>query len=181
MTDVCVPQVLGHSSEPSAQSVSPSQAHRRGRQMVLLHWKDEALQVTGGQEASSLASSQSASSSHTKEDDTHWPFLQRNSLFVHCFVTKREGTQRGICGMKYWGHFEQELWILTIKKDESNMAQPMIRNNVPQLSSSAPFSQSALPSQRHVLGTHWLRRSPQLNSVGLHVLATGGEIHNSHH
>lgn len=92
---LCVPQFLGHSSEPSAQSASPSQAHRRGMQTVLLHWKDVALQVAGGQEASSLASSQSASSSHTKEEDTHWPFPQRNSVLVHCFGATREKTQQG--------------------------------------------------------------------------------------
>lgn len=89
-SDFWVPQFWGHSSEPSEQSASPSQAHRRGTQTVLLHWKDAELQVRGGQEASSLPSSQSASSSHTKEDDTHWPLLQRNSLFVHCFGAKRE-------------------------------------------------------------------------------------------
>lgn len=66
-----MPQCWGHSSEPSAQSVSPSQAHRRGTHTPLLHRKDVALQVAGRQEASSLPSSQSASSSHTKEDDTH--------------------------------------------------------------------------------------------------------------
>ena len=92
---VCPPQVWGHSSEPSAQSASPSQAHRRGTQTVLLHWKDVELQVMGGQEASSLPSSQSASSSHTKEDDTHWPFVQRNSVSVHCLGAKREETHQG--------------------------------------------------------------------------------------
>lgn len=92
--DVCPPepQFWGHSSEPSRQSASPSQDHRRGMQMVLLHWKDAELQVAGGQEASSLPSSQSASSSHTNEDDTHWPFLQRNSVSVHCLGAKREET-----------------------------------------------------------------------------------------
>lgn len=84
-----VPQFWGHSSELSGQSVSPSQAHSRGTQTVLLHWKAVALQVTGGQEASSLPSSQSASSSHTKEADTHWPFLHRNSVSMHCLGTKR--------------------------------------------------------------------------------------------
>lgn len=84
-----VPQFWGHSSEPSGQSVSPSQAHRRGTHMVLLHWKDPELQVTGGQDASSLPSSQSDSSSHTKEADTHWPLLQRNSELVHCLGPER--------------------------------------------------------------------------------------------
>lgn len=78
-----VPQLLGHSSEPSEQSTSPSQAHRRGTHTVLLHWKDVALQVAAGHDASSLPSSQSASSSHTKDADTHWPLAQRNSVRGH--------------------------------------------------------------------------------------------------
>lgn len=90
-----VPQFCGHSSEPSAQSASPSQAHRRGTQTVLLHWKAVALQVVGGQEASSLPSSQSASSSHTKEAETHWPLPQRNSLFVHCLGAEGEDGTEG--------------------------------------------------------------------------------------
>uniref|UniRef100_A0A3B3BLV0 Uncharacterized protein n=1 Tax=Oryzias melastigma TaxID=30732 RepID=A0A3B3BLV0_ORYME len=73
-------QLWGHSSEPSGQSMSPSQAHRRGTQMLLLHWKDVELQVMGGQEASSLPSSQSSSSSHTKEPEMHWPFLKCKKL-----------------------------------------------------------------------------------------------------
>lgn len=93
VSGLCVPQLLGHSSEPSEQSTSPSQAHRRGTQTVLLHWKDVALQVTGGHDASSLPSSQSASSSHTKEADTHWPLPQRNSDCGHCFKTEREEIQ----------------------------------------------------------------------------------------
>lgn len=83
------PQLLGHSSEPSEQSASPSQAHRRGKHTVLLHWKDAALQVTAGHDASSLPSSQSASSSHTKEADTHWPLPQRNSVLGHCLDAGR--------------------------------------------------------------------------------------------
>lgn len=43
----------------------------------------------------------------------------------------------------------------------------------PHPSSSELFSQSALPSQRQRLGTHWLSRPPHLNSDDLHVLATG--------
>lgn len=48
-----------------------------------------------------------------------------------------------------------------------------LNSDLPQFTSSAPFSQSALPSQCHVLGMHWLRRPAQLNSVGLHVLTAG--------
>lgn len=95
------PQFWGHSSEPSAQSTSPSQAQRRGTQAELLHWKDVPLQVTGGQETSSLPSSQSASSSHTKEVDTHWPFLQLNSFFVHCLGAKGERTRQGVGSGKH--------------------------------------------------------------------------------
>lgn len=108
-----VPQVCAHSSEPSEQSTSPSHNHRRGIQTVLLHWKDIELQVTGGQEASSLPSSQSASSSHTKEDDTHWPFLQLNSAAVHCFGAEMRrhddeemsttSDQEGSCRFLRWG------------------------------------------------------------------------------
>lgn len=88
---VCFLQFSGHSSELSRQSGSPSQAHRRGMQTVLLHWKDEELQVTAGQESSSLPSLQSASLSHTKVEEMHWPFLQRNSEFVHCLGATTEG------------------------------------------------------------------------------------------
>lgn len=48
-----------------------------------------------------------------------------------------------------------------------------LNSDLPQFTSSAPFSQSTLPSQCHVLGMHWLRRPAQLNSVGLHVLTAG--------
>ena len=79
------PHVSGDSSEPSAQSASPSQAHRRGTHREFLQRKEMALQVMGGQDASSLPSSQSASSSHANDDEMHWPLAQRNSLLVHSF------------------------------------------------------------------------------------------------
>uniref|UniRef100_A0A3Q3Q5A3 Uncharacterized protein n=1 Tax=Monopterus albus TaxID=43700 RepID=A0A3Q3Q5A3_MONAL len=76
-----------HLPLPSGQSMSPSQTHRRGIQAPFVHWNPTALQVTGGQEVSSLPSSQSFMLSHTEEDDTHWPWatpnekhmMQRNS------------------------------------------------------------------------------------------------------
>lgn len=71
VSGVFVPQLLGHSSEPSAQSTSPSHAQRLGTQTELLHLKEVELQVAGGQEASSVPSSQSASSSQTKEVEMH--------------------------------------------------------------------------------------------------------------
>lgn len=107
-----MPQFRGHSSEPSEQSVSPSQAHRRGTQTLLLHWKDAALHVTGGQEASSLPSSQSASSSHTKEDDTHWPFPQRNSPSVHRFGAERERRHN-------------RAWDITSEQDRKEMMEAL--------------------------------------------------------
>uniref|UniRef100_A0A3B3WJ71 Uncharacterized protein n=1 Tax=Poecilia mexicana TaxID=48701 RepID=A0A3B3WJ71_9TELE len=88
---VLVAQFCGHSSEPSEQSASPSQAHSRGTQTVLLHWKDKPLHVIGGQETSSLPSSQSASLSHTKEEETHWPFVQRNSESEHRLAAGIDG------------------------------------------------------------------------------------------
>lgn len=81
----CEPHVSGASSELSAQSASPSQTHRRGTHAELLQRKEMELQVVVGQEASSLPSSQSASSSHTKDVEMHWPLVQRNSPFVHSF------------------------------------------------------------------------------------------------
>lgn len=87
---VFVAQFSGHSSEPSEQSSSPSQAQSRGTQTVLLHWKDAELQVIGGQEASSLSSSQSASLSHTKAEETHWPLVQVNSESVHSLGTGKK-------------------------------------------------------------------------------------------
>uniref|UniRef100_A0A8B9H9K2 Uncharacterized protein n=1 Tax=Astyanax mexicanus TaxID=7994 RepID=A0A8B9H9K2_ASTMX len=70
----CCPQFWGHSSEPSAQSASPSHAH--------------TVQVGGAQEASSLPSEQSDSSSHTNEPSSSRPFSQ--SAFPS--QSHREGT-----------------------------------------------------------------------------------------
>lgn len=66
-------QFSGHSSDPSAQSSSPSQRHRAGTHTELLHWKERELQVGLGQEASSEPSEQSLSLSQTKMVDIHWP------------------------------------------------------------------------------------------------------------
>lgn len=57
---------------------------------MLLHWKEPAVQVGLGQEASSLLSEQSASSSQTNEEEIHWPSAQRNSSAVQFF--RAEGT-----------------------------------------------------------------------------------------
>lgn len=73
----------GSSSEPSAQSASPSQTHNRGTHCALLHLKEVELHVVGGQEASSLPSSQSISPSHTNAVVTHWPLPHLNSPSIH--------------------------------------------------------------------------------------------------
>lgn len=66
----------------------------------------------------------------------HWPFLQRNSEAKHCLAAGK-GETRG-------------------QKEEDEGRRPTRRSaSLPQLLSSAPFSQSALPSQRQELGTHW--------------------------
>lgn len=76
-------QFCGHSSEPSAQSLSSSQRHWAGTHTELLHWKELLLQVALGQDASSEPSEQSSSLSQTKEAETHWPLAHRNSLSLH--------------------------------------------------------------------------------------------------
>uniref|UniRef100_A0A665X8C7 Uncharacterized protein n=1 Tax=Echeneis naucrates TaxID=173247 RepID=A0A665X8C7_ECHNA len=38
-------QFSGHSSDPSTQSMSPSQRHNTGTHTVLLHWKDRSLHL----------------------------------------------------------------------------------------------------------------------------------------
>uniref|UniRef100_A0A3P8P3L6 Uncharacterized protein n=1 Tax=Astatotilapia calliptera TaxID=8154 RepID=A0A3P8P3L6_ASTCA len=55
----------GHSSDPSEQSLSPSQRHIAGTHIELLHWKERELQVGLGQDASSEPSEQSLSLSQT--------------------------------------------------------------------------------------------------------------------
>uniref|UniRef100_A0A3Q1H948 Uncharacterized protein n=1 Tax=Anabas testudineus TaxID=64144 RepID=A0A3Q1H948_ANATE len=64
-----------HSSDPSAQSASPSQRHRAGTHTELLHWKAPEMQVGLGQEASSEPSEQSLSLSQMKDVDIHWPLF----------------------------------------------------------------------------------------------------------
>uniref|UniRef100_A0A6Q2YH39 Uncharacterized protein n=1 Tax=Esox lucius TaxID=8010 RepID=A0A6Q2YH39_ESOLU len=83
----CVPQVFGvglvslpaqfwgHSSEPSAQSASPSQAQRLGTHTVAV-----------GQDVSSEPSEQSLSLSHTNDLAMHWPLEQLNWLSLQVFV-----------------------------------------------------------------------------------------------
>uniref|UniRef100_A0A3Q2WE64 Uncharacterized protein n=1 Tax=Haplochromis burtoni TaxID=8153 RepID=A0A3Q2WE64_HAPBU len=77
----------GHSSDPSEQSLSPSQRHIAGTHIELLHWKERELQVGLGQDASSEPSEQSLSLSQTKLLDMHWPLAQRNSRSSHCLAT----------------------------------------------------------------------------------------------
>lgn len=48
------------------------------------------MQVGLGQEVSSLPSKQSASSSHRKEEEMHWPFAQRNSSDVQFFGAEKK-------------------------------------------------------------------------------------------
>ena len=78
-----VPQCFGHSSEPSSQSGSPSQAQSWGMHMELLHWKLAGPQVGVGQDASSEPSKQSRSKSQTNFGAMHLPSLQRNSSWEH--------------------------------------------------------------------------------------------------
>lgn len=78
-----VPQCFGHSSEPSSQSGSPSQAQSWGMHMELLHWKLAGPQVGMGQDASSEPSKQSRSKSQTNFGAMHLPSLQRNSSWEH--------------------------------------------------------------------------------------------------
>lgn len=78
-------QFSGHSSDPSAQSSSPSQRQRAGTQTKLWHWKEWLPQVGLLQEASSEPSEQSLSWSQTKSVDIHWPLVHRNSFALHSF------------------------------------------------------------------------------------------------
>ena len=86
------PQRCGHSSEPSSQSGSPSQAQSSGMQVVLLHWKLAGPQVGTGQDTSSEPSKQSRSESQTNFGAMHLPSLQRNSSWEH--VLGAAGTDR---------------------------------------------------------------------------------------
>lgn len=99
----CLPtQFTGHSSDPSAQSSSPSQRHREGTHTELLHWKDPGLQVGLEQDFSSEPSEQSLSLSQTKARDMHWPFAQRNSSFLHCFAAvAKKKRELAKCGEKF--------------------------------------------------------------------------------
>lgn len=107
-------QFSGHSSEPSRQSLSPSQRHRAGTHKELLHWKDPELQVGLGQEASSEPSVQSLSLSHTKDLDMHWPLVQRNSSALHCLAAEREKGWHHVSGYETSHHYYKCLYTNTI-------------------------------------------------------------------
>lgn len=71
-----------------------------------------------------------------------------------------------------WGEIRGEGWALTLK---DKWHWYMIDEDIPQPCSSAPFSQSAFPSQRHLEDTHWTGPSLHLNSDGRHFFSSGHE------
>lgn len=76
-------QFCGHSSEPSTQSTSPSQAQRLGMHMDELQRKWAGPQVVAWQWASSEPSRQSRSPSHTNCGEMHLPSWHRKSSWEH--------------------------------------------------------------------------------------------------
>lgn len=103
----CPPQFSGHSSDPSVQSLSPSQRQRASTHTELLHWKELPLQVGLGQETSSEPSEQSLSLSQTNEVDIHWPLAHLNSSALHCLAAGEAGQEEERCyrDVKAWVEF----------------------------------------------------------------------------